>query len=189
MVKRLLTSSTVCPSVGSRIPRAVRSGSIISEISVNTADFEAVGLAAGPGMEEERGEGGDGSLAEGQSAKMSALYAELHRTQRELARQKYRNSRLEKDLDAVRRAKGSAFFIERLKEAEGQVKQWRERAERAEISCLRRDHEQAGVIQSFVEKRLEARKTASSGSKTSGSSSDGRSRDGRGRSVGGSLKG
>ena len=175
----------MCPSGGSRIPRAARSGSIISEMSVNTADFEAIGLAAGPGMEEEE----EGGLAEGQNAKMSALYAELHRTQRELARQKYRNSRLEHDLDAVRRAKGSAFFIDRLKEAESQVKQWRERAERAEISCLRRDHEQADVIESFVERRLEARKTTSSGSKTSETSSDGRSRDRRGRSVGGILRG
>ena len=187
----LLTSSAACPSVENRsrltssqlneMPRAARAGSVTSEISVNSADFEAIGLPGGLEM-------GNESLADGQNSKMSALYAELHKTQRELAREKHRSSKLEQDLDAVRRAKGSAFFIERLKEAESQIKQWRERAERAEISCLRQDHEQAGVIQSFVEKRLEARKTASSGSKTSESSSDGRNRDRRGRSVGVGLR-
>ena len=120
--------------------------------------------------------------AKGQNSKMSALYAELHRTQRELSREKHRNSKLEQDLEAMRRAKGSAFFIERLKEAESQVKQWRERAERAEISCLRRDHEQAGVIQKFVEKRLEARKgPMASSSSSSSHSSDGRNREIRGK--------
>ena len=120
--------------------------------------------------------------ANGRNSKMSALYAELHQTQRDLSREKHRSAKLEKDLDEMRRAKGSAFFIERLKEAENQIKQWRERAERAEISCLRGDHEQAGVIQKFVEKRLEARtgQTASSSSSTS-YSSDGRNRDRRGR--------
>lgn len=147
---------------------------MVSELSIRTEDFDAIETHERPEMatEEKQQQQQQQQMpaADGQKSKMSALYAELHRTQRELSREKHRNSKLEQDLEEMRRAKGSAFFIERLKEAESQIRQWRERAERAEISCLRRDHEQAGVIQKFVEKRLEARKGPAPPSSSSASS-------------------
>lgn len=89
--------------------------------------------------------------------KIAALYAELHRTQRDLARTKERALRAEKELDLLRRSRGSAVLNEQLRNSERKLRHWRERAERAESSILRRDDEQASVIEDFVEKRIESR--------------------------------
>ena len=93
-----------------------------------------------------------------EKVQMSTLYAEMHRLKKELSKSKSQNMRLERELDEVRKAKGSAFFIQKLKDTEQQVKDWRDRAERAELSVMRTDHEQASVIESYVDKRLDARK-------------------------------